>query len=77
VSISGADPLNLVGIVVPGPKVAALTGNRVLFRDGAPVAALIGGEIQWLETLEPGDARVAEDTLIKRHTGSPLLVYLR
>jgi ATP-dependent Lhr-like helicase len=77
VSISGADPLNLVGIVVPGPKVAALTGNRVLFRDGGPVAALIGGEIQWLETLEPADARVAEDTLIKRHTGSPLLVYLR
>ncbi|MBV9747196.1 MAG: DEAD/DEAH box helicase, partial [Acetobacteraceae bacterium] len=36
VSLSGADPLNLAGILTPGPKLAALTGNRVLFRDGIP-----------------------------------------
>src|SRR5258707_3663707 len=29
VSLSGADPLNLLGIITPGPKVAALAGNRV------------------------------------------------
>ncbi len=77
VSVSGADPLNLVGTVLPGPKVPALANNRVLFRDGVPIAALIAGEIQWLETLEPADARAAEDALIKRHVGSPLLAYLR
>ena len=32
--VSGADPLNLVGILLPGPKVPALYSNRVLFRDG-------------------------------------------
>src|SRR5262249_6399462 len=32
VSISGADPLNLVGILTPGAKLAALTGNRLLYR---------------------------------------------
>ncbi len=37
VSISAADPLNLVGIVVPGPRVPALRGNRVVYRDGLPV----------------------------------------
>ena len=34
VSLSGADPLNLAGILTPGAKLAALTGNRLLFRDG-------------------------------------------
>jgi ATP-dependent Lhr-like helicase len=52
VSLSGADPLNLVGIVTPGPRLAALTGNRVLYRDGLPIALLAGGVTQMLETLE-------------------------
>ena len=34
---SAADPLNLTGIVTPGTRVPALTNNRVLYRDGAPV----------------------------------------
>ena len=38
ISLSGADPLNLAGILTPGPKLAALTGNRLLFRDGLPIA---------------------------------------
>ena len=50
--VSGADPLNLAGILTPGPKLAALTGNRLLYRDGLPVAMLAGGEMQFLETLE-------------------------
>ena len=45
VSVSGADPLNLVGTIVPGPRVPALTGNRVLYRDGVAVATLVGGAI--------------------------------
>ena len=77
VSVSGADPLNLAGILLPGPKVPALTGNRVLFRDGAPIAALVGGVVQWLAALDVAQARVAEDLLIRRQAGSPLLAYLR
>ena len=37
-SVSGADPLNLAGILTPGPRLAALTGNRLLYRDGVPTA---------------------------------------
>ena len=62
VSLSGADPLNLAGILTPGAKLAALTGNRVLYRDGLPVALLAGGEVQFLEPLEPAtewQARIA------------------
>jgi ATP-dependent Lhr-like helicase len=77
VSVCGADPLNLVGLVVPGPKVPALANNRVLYRDGVPVAALVGGQIQRIVELEAREARVVEDALIKRQVGSPLLAYLR
>jgi len=62
ISISGADPLNLLGIVTPGPRLAALTGNRLLYRDGLPVAFLAGGEVQFIETLDAAgqwDARKA------------------
>src|SRR5262249_4340944 len=45
VCVSGADPLNLTGILTPGVRVPALTGNRLLFCDGAPVAGLVGGEL--------------------------------
>ncbi len=37
VSVSAADPLNLVGIVVPGDRVAANSGKLVAFRDGVAV----------------------------------------
>ena len=36
VRISACDPLNLVGIVTPGPRVPATLTNSVLFRDGVP-----------------------------------------
>jgi ATP-dependent Lhr-like helicase len=37
VTVSAADPLNLVGIVVPGERVAANSGRTVVFRDGVAV----------------------------------------
>ena len=77
VSVSGADPLNLVGVIAPGAKLPALLNNRVLYRDGVAIATLAGGEITWLEDLEPADARAAESALVKRQVGSPLLAYLR
>jgi len=37
VRISAADPLNLVGFIVPGDRVSAISGKFVSFRDGIPV----------------------------------------
>ena len=48
ISVCGADPLNLLGILTPGPRLPAVTGNRLLYRDGLPIAALVGGEMQLL-----------------------------
>jgi ATP-dependent Lhr-like helicase len=38
ITLSAADPLNLVGILVPGERVPAISGNSVTYRDGAAVA---------------------------------------
>jgi ATP-dependent Lhr-like helicase len=65
VSVSGADPLNLVGILTPGPKLSALTGNRLLYRDGLPIALLAGGEVQFLETLEANEEWQAKKALLR------------
>jgi ATP-dependent Lhr-like helicase len=77
VAVSGADPLNLVGILLPGGKIPALTGNRILYRDGAAVGALVGGELQWLDRMDIETTRIAEDVLIRRRAGSPLLAAAR
>jgi ATP-dependent Lhr-like helicase len=38
ITLSAADPLNLVGILVPGERVPAISGKTVTFRDGVAVA---------------------------------------
>jgi ATP-dependent Lhr-like helicase len=57
IALSAADPLNLVGILTPGARIAALTANRILFRDGLPIAALEAGQVRRLSddhgTLDP------------------------
>ncbi|WP_321894890.1 DEAD/DEAH box helicase [Paraburkholderia heleia] len=48
VCVSAADPLNLLGTLLPGEKVPALAGNRIVFRDGMPAATLIAGRFGFL-----------------------------
>jgi ATP-dependent Lhr-like helicase len=72
VSLSAADPLNLVGILTPGPRVPALAGNRVLYRDGLPLATLTGGEVRFLDTLDAAAEWQARNTLLRRHVPAAL-----
>jgi ATP-dependent Lhr-like helicase len=58
ITLSGADPLNLQGILVPGPRIAALTANRILFFDGLPVAALEAGDIRKLADAPVSDLQI-------------------
>jgi ATP-dependent Lhr-like helicase len=37
VQVSACDPLNLVGVITPGPRTAAHLGHHVRYRDGVPV----------------------------------------
>ena len=54
IAISAVDPLNLAGTLLPGEKVPALPGNRVLYRDGLPVGGGYRGENAF-----PGGTRCA------------------
>ena len=66
VSLSAADPLNLTGIVTPGPRVPALAGNRLLFRDGVPVATHTAGQADFLVEMEPGKEWEARQALLRK-----------
>jgi len=72
VSLSGADPLNLVGILTPGTRLPALTGNRVLYRDGLPIALLAAGEVRFLEKLAPEAEWGARNALLRRQVPAML-----
>ena len=64
-AVSGADPLNLAGILTPGPRLAALAGNRLLYRDGVPTATLSGGEIRFVEQLDAATEWFARKALVR------------
>ncbi len=65
ISLSGADPLNLSGILTPGPRLAALTSNRLVYRDGVPVAALAGGKVEFLTALDAAAQWEARKSLLR------------
>ncbi|MFN0315638.1 MAG: DEAD/DEAH box helicase [Burkholderiales bacterium] len=65
VCLSGADPLNLAGILVPGPKVPALAGHRIVFDRGIPVAALVAGEVQYLHPCDTEKAAHWREVLLR------------
>jgi len=66
VSVSAADPLNLVGIVTPGDRLPALAGNRVLFRDGEPIAIWEGRQARFLVELGVAERWQAQNALTRR-----------
>jgi ATP-dependent Lhr-like helicase len=45
VKLSASDPLNLAGVILPGPRVPAVPSNFVVFRDGALVRAVLAQTI--------------------------------
>lgn len=42
-----------------------MTANRIVYRDGLPVAALTGGKAQFLTDLETADQWEAEKRLVR------------
>jgi len=73
ICICGSDPLNLLGGAMPGLKVPALTGSRILFRDGVPIATLVAGETTFLEQLDATTEWAAKNSLV-RGRGAALFV---
>ncbi|TAK84601.1 MAG: DEAD/DEAH box helicase [Betaproteobacteria bacterium] len=76
VVLSAVDPLNLVGILTPQARIAATQRNRILLKDGLPIAALEGGEVRRLAD-SPFDDGFLKTLLVRRSLRQPLKPYLR
>jgi len=63
IAVSAVDPLNQVGTLLPGERVPAVPGNRILYRDGVPLALLIAGKPELLAELDEDDQRKARQLL--------------
>jgi ATP-dependent Lhr-like helicase len=76
VGLSAADPLNLTSIVTPGERIPALATNRILFEDGAPVLARVGGENRGLTPDAADRMTKLVPALIRRGVGPALRAQL-
>jgi ATP-dependent Lhr-like helicase len=77
ISVSAADPLNLVGIIIPGSRITAHTSNRILYQDGAPIAAFESGETRFLVELSRAMEWKAKAALMRKATRPELRSYLQ
>ncbi|MFZ2508141.1 MAG: hypothetical protein WAW79_06700, partial [Steroidobacteraceae bacterium] len=73
VSISAVDPLNLVGLVIPGERVPALSGNRLLYEQGVPLAVQSGGELKFLKDVGEKAQWEIRNLLIRRQAPQAFL----
>jgi ATP-dependent Lhr-like helicase len=76
ISLSAADPLNLQGIITPGPRLSPSATNRVLYRDGVPVALLEAKELRFLVEMSAADQWQARNALLRRHVPPKVRAYL-
>jgi len=79
ITLSAADPLNLSGIITPGRKIPAHYSNRILYRDGIPVALKEGKDVQYLLPQKEADSNEhwkLRDALIQRKISPKLRAYL-
>ena len=77
VALSAADPLNVVGVLTPGRRVPSLSGNRVLYRDGIPVAVREGQTTEVIDAAVPDEAAWAlKSALVGRIVSPRVRAYL-
>jgi ATP-dependent Lhr-like helicase len=64
--ISGADPLNLAGIVTIGDRVPAMASTRIAYRNGIPLAVMEGDYVRPLTEFDPAIAADVASALAGR-----------
>jgi ATP-dependent Lhr-like helicase len=70
--INATDPLNLLGTLLPEKRVPHLSGNRILFEDGLPVAVLEKDEVKLLRN-QDSSVQWELQKLLQRRTFPPRL----
>lgn len=63
ICLAATDPANLLGTIVPGPRLARVAGSRVLYRAGVPIATSVGGQVESLVDLSPAELHAATRAL--------------
>ena len=76
VSVSGADPLNLTGYITPGKRVPALYGNRILYKNGTPVAIKEGKDVTFVSDEDEETQWKLKKLLIQRNVQPELRTYV-
>ena len=77
IAVSGADPLNLVGIVTPDEALPAITTNRVLYRDGVPIVVKEGeGKERFLVDVAAEEQDILRGALLRRRPAPLVRTYL-
>jgi ATP-dependent helicase Lhr and Lhr-like helicase len=76
ISVSAADPLNLLGIILPTGRLSPSASNRVLYRDGVPIALIEAKEIRFLVEMSPAEQWQARQALLRRHVPPKVRAYL-
>jgi ATP/maltotriose-dependent transcriptional regulator MalT len=76
ISVNAADPLNLLGIVLPTGRLSPSASNRVLYRDGVPVALIEAKEIRFLVEMSPAEQWQARQALLRRYVPPKVRAYL-
>ncbi len=76
VAISASDPLNLIGVITPGKRIPSYLNNRILFKNGEPIAIKEGKDLQFLKDLEKKEKWTVQNALIQRNIPPRLRAYL-
>lgn len=76
VSISAADPLNFTGFITPGRRIPAFHGNRILYRNGMPVAYKEGKDVVFTVDFDQETEWKLKKILLHRDVQPELRPYL-
>ena len=66
-TIGAADPLNLTGIVLPGDRMAIHSRDRLVLRDGLPLAVQSNGQLRFLEDVGADEQWRIRNALLASH----------
>lgn len=66
VSVNACDPLNLVGIILPGLRIPSLLANQIAYVNGEVAGIRLGDEVKLFKDLSPGLETRVRTALVKQ-----------
>jgi len=71
--VSAADPLNLTGIISPGERIASSNKNKIVYRNGMPVARTQAGQPVFLVTLDTDVQWQCRELLLRKQRPASIM----